>query len=108
MVLSSLKVEILIPKFYNDGRKIEGRKHKETARELHRRFGGFTQDDSPLIGEWMDNQDGRKYKDKSFSFWVICEDDHDTITFFNEFRKKLEERYNQRKILIYSIKINLM
>lgn len=108
MVLPSLKVEILVPKFYNDGRRIEIKKHLETAQELTIKFGAFTQDNSPLMGEWFDKEDGRKYKDKNFSFWVICDDNEDTIKFFNDFKVKLEDRYDQRKILIYSIKINLM
>lgn len=101
-----LKVEILIPKRYNNREIIETDKHRITYLEIFNEFGGCTMDNSPLIGVWRNPKTGKKYNDRSFSYWVICNDDYKTIAFLYNYKKVLKERYEQDDIMIYSLLIN--
>jgi hypothetical protein len=103
--VQSLKVEILVPKFFNNGNRIPVKKHRLTAQELSKQFDGCTEDKSPLFGQWIDPKTKRKYIDKNFAFWVICKDSKTNLEFFRTFKGSLKRRYNQEEILIYSISI---
>ena len=100
-----LKVEIIIPMFYNDGKKIESSKHAQTFRQIVKQFKGCTEDKSPLLGGWIDQSTGKQYKDKNFSYWVICEDNNTNEDFLNDFKENLKTRYSQQEILMYSFNI---
>lgn len=101
----SLKVEVLVPKFYNDKSQVKITEHRKTAQELTKKFGGCTQETSPLIGQWKDPITKRKYSDVNFAFWVICDDNPSNILFLEKFKDKLKSRYRQQDILIYSIAV---
>jgi hypothetical protein len=103
-----LKVEILIPKFYNDKRQMEASKRRITYQEIVRQFKGCTEDKSPLIGNWIDPKTGNKYSDRNFSYWVICDDKVDTTYFLDDLKKRLKQRYEQEEIMMYSISINVI
>jgi hypothetical protein len=97
----SFKVDIIIPKFYNDGTKIDASKHVETYRDIIKHFGDCTEDRSPLKGDWTDPKTGEKHKDRNFSYWIICNDNYPNMYFLEEFKKTLIERYDQKEILMY-------
>jgi hypothetical protein len=103
-----LKVEVLIPKFYNDGRRIEGIKYRETYQEVFSQFGGCTIDNSPLLGRWIDPNTHQEYNEKNIAFWVICNDTYDSLYFLDNLKNKLKTRFDQKEIMIYSIKIDLL
>lgn len=105
--MQRLKVEILIPKFYNDKRPVEASKHIMTYREIFREFKGCTKDNSPLVGDWMSDE-GKTYSDRNFSYWVICDDNVATTHFLVNLKERLKERYAQKDIMMYSISINVM
>jgi hypothetical protein len=106
--LHRIKVEILIPKFDNNNAKIDGRKHGATYREIFKQFNGCTQDKSPLLGSWIDPNTGKKYKDKNFSYWVICDDNYNTTYFLDNLKERLKERYEQEDILMYGTEIRML
>ena len=101
MVRKKLKIEIIIPKFYNDGKKIDPAIHLKTNDDLSKQFGSFIEDPSSQLGEWKDPTTGIKYKDTNFIYWILCEHDNKHLNFLKKFKKKLEKRYKQQKILIY-------
>lgn len=104
--MHSLKVEILVPKHYNNNNKVEVRKHRLTSQDLTAKFKGCTLDESPLLGQWVDPVTKKKYVDQNFAFWVICDDNKKNLEFFKLFKQKLKARYKQKDILMYSVQIN--
>lgn len=103
--MQRIKIEILIPKYYNDGQQIEGRKHGLTYREIFKQFKGCTQDKSPLLGSWIDSKTGKKYKDRNFAYWVIYDDNYDNVYFLDRLKDILKERYEQDEIMMYHTSI---
>ena len=69
-------------------------------------FGGCTEDKSPLLGGWRSPSTGTEYRDEVFSYWIIYIDNIANFHFLKEFKERLEERYRQEEILIYSTTIN--
>jgi hypothetical protein len=102
------KVEILIPKYYNDNRRIEAFKHRITYQQIFSQFHGCTIDKAPLIGDWIDPKTGKRYRDRNLSCSVICDDNYDNMDFLNRFKTQLKERYIQEEIMMYSILINVI
>jgi hypothetical protein len=100
-------VEVLLPKFHNDGRPVEGAKYRETYQEVFRQFGGCTTDPSPLIGRWLDPNTHKAYNERNIAFWVICDDTSDSIYFLNNLKDKLKVRFDQKEILMYSIRVEV-
>jgi hypothetical protein len=102
-----LKVEVLIPKCYNDKTPIEGWKYRVTYRDVFKQFNGCTVDKSPLIGEWLDPKTGKKYKDRNIAYWVICDDTYDSMNFLDKLKETLKTRFQQEEIMMYSTNIHL-
>ena len=103
--MPSLKVTILVPKFYNDGTQVEINKHRKTAQELTKKFNGCTQENSPLIGKWKD-ESGKEFNDINFVFWVVCKNSSQNRLFLKKYKKKLKKRYDQKEIMMYSVSID--
>jgi hypothetical protein len=99
-----LKVEVLIPKFYNDKKPIEPIKHVRTYQNIIKKFRGCTEDTTSLMGSWL-NEKGVKYEDENFSYWVICDENKDTRRFLDRFKKRLKRRYRQEDVMMYCIPI---
>lgn len=105
-MVHSFKIDIIIPKFYNDRTKVEANKHVQTYKEIITHFGDCTEDKSPLKGDWTDPDTGEKHKDRNFSYWIICKDNYSNVFFLDEFKEVLRKRYDQKEILMYSTLIN--
>lgn len=106
-----LKVEILLPLYYNTGnsknrKKIEGIKYSKTYDEIYNKFGGCTIDNSPLIGGWKDPKTGKQIKDENIVYWVICKSTKNNLYFFNKLKKKLLQCFEQDDIMIYYVRIH--
>jgi hypothetical protein len=101
-----LKIEILVPKKYNNGEIIPAIHHARTSNDLARQFGSYTEDSSPLLGSWIDPKTKKKYKDENFTYWVLCNDTKYNTDFLPRFKEKLKERYQQIEILMYYTKVN--
>ncbi|MGC2599154.1 MAG: hypothetical protein WA395_13630 [Nitrososphaeraceae archaeon] len=59
--MAQIKVEILLPLYYNDKREIEDRKFEETHDLIKKQFGGLTIADRPLLGYWIDQDTDMSY-----------------------------------------------
>ncbi|MGB9003803.1 MAG: hypothetical protein WCC52_08365 [Nitrosotalea sp.] len=106
-----LKVEILLPHYYNNDlsskrKKIEGEKYSKTFEEIVDRFGGCTVDNSPLIGGWTDPNTKNRISDENSTYWVVCEKTKKNIEFFHKLKKKLKARFEQKDVLMYYVTIN--
>ncbi len=107
-----IKVEILIPLFYNpedstpDGKKkIEGEKYSQTFDQIAEKFPDYTVDNSPLLGNWVKPDTKKKVIDENMACWVICEESEENVRFFKELRETLKQRFIQDDILIYHIQV---
>ncbi len=88
-----------MPRFYNDGRKIETEKFLETGEELAKRFGGrnFM---PPFSGTWINPKDGREYVESNRSFCIDVPNSEESLKFFKEYKETLEKRFQQEEIKI--------
>ena len=103
MAKSSIRVDILIPLYYNDGTEIEDEKFATINDILIDRFKGYTQYNGDIQGSWRSNS-GIQYTDKHKQISVICFDTRVNRIFFEQFKKQLEELLNQESIFITAIK----
>jgi hypothetical protein len=107
--LGSIKVEILLPKNYNDGREIEKDKFVDAYDEMENKFDGVTVYDVPLIGFWVDPVTKKHYdREKSIGCWVLCDENEKNIDNLKILKKDLESMFDQELILIYYIPINII
>lgn len=93
--------EIYLPLTYNDGRKIEPIKFKETKNDIVAKFGDFTvcPMDKKYASEgiWT-NGEGRTYVDMIITMKIITKENADG--FFRDFKEILKKRFRQEEIFI--------
>jgi len=109
--LVELKVEILLPLYYNSSnpkkrKKIEGKKYSETYNEIFKQFGGCTMDNSPLIGGWLDPETNKEIRDETKTYWVVCKNTKSNLEFLRKMKKKLIRRFEQKEIMMYYVRIH--
>lgn len=109
--MAELKVEILLPLYYNPGgskrrKKVDGAKYSQTYNELYDRFGGCTIDNFPLLGRWKNPTSGKMIKDENVTYWIVCKDSSTNLNFFRAFKKKLMKRFVQDDMMMYYIRIH--
>ncbi len=98
-------VEIFLPLSDNDGRPFGAELFGEVRRELVDRFGGltaFTQ--SPAEGLWKD--EGETSRDDIVVFEVMA--DEIGRGWWGDYRRKLEDRFQQEEIVVRARKIELL
>ena len=95
---NKIRVEILLPLLYNDGKPIEKSKFVNTERELAQHFGGCTTL-IPVEGLWIDD-DLKEYADINSGFYVVAPLNKESIGFFEAYVKKLKKRFKQKHILL--------
>ncbi len=107
-----LKVEILLPKYYNPNNSktkripVEGKKFRQTYDEIYDQFNGCTIDSSPLIGRWKDLKTGKMIQDENTAYWVFCKGTKNNLRFFNKLKRKLKERFEQDEMMMYYVTIH--
>lgn len=94
---NKIRVEIVLPLYYNDKTQIERGKFLETRRELTAKFGGCTVM-SPAEGLWIDKD--IEYNDINSGFYVIAPHIEDSLRFFREYKEVLKKKFDQLDILI--------
>jgi lysophospholipid acyltransferase (LPLAT)-like uncharacterized protein len=108
-----LKVDILIPFYYNEVNGIrtviEEDKHGDTLAELFEEFGGYTVDYTALRGSWLDTRTGKKYEnEKYFTCWIVCDKNPNRIHNLRDLKKRLKKRYDQKDMMIYYIIVQVI
>ena len=108
--MADLRVEILLPLYYNPTgskkrRRVEGAKYLQTYEELYEKFEGCTIDNSPTIGGWKNPRTGKMIKDENVAYWVVCKSTVENLNFFKRMKKRLKERFMQDDLMMYYIRI---
>lgn len=101
-IKQQLKVEILLPIFYNNGTNVESEKYRIMFEDLVKRFGAVSSEDNNIInGYWINPQDNKAYADKNKVYWTIVPDTEENRQYFVNLQDKLESLFDQESILIY-------
>lgn len=101
-IKQQLKVEILVPIFYNNGTNVEAEKYRILFEELVKQFGAVSSEDNNVInGYWINPQDNKAYADKNKVYWIIVPDTEENRQYFINLQNKLESLFKQESILIY-------
>jgi hypothetical protein len=97
-------IQLLLPVFHNDGAPVSADIFEAVQQVLADRFGGVTAySRAPAEGTWRDNS-ARKVQDDLLLFEVmVSEVDR---TWWREFRLWLEDRFEQKEILVRSFAVD--
>lgn len=99
-------IQILLPVYTNDQQPIESALFQRVERELTEAFGGVTAFlRSPAVGSWKKSDHETDY-DQIVIFEVMA--DELDRTWWSEYRKELEERFRQEKIVARASQIDLL
>lgn len=106
-----IKVEILLPLYYNEDskgnrKKVEGTKFAEIYENLVEKFGGCVINKSPLISGWFDPSTKKYIQDECNVCWVICHQTDSNIEFFYSLKEILKKKLEQKEILMYFLIID--
>lgn len=100
-----IKIDVILPAFYNNGRKVEDSKLLQTRKELAKRFGGCSYL-RKTQGTWIDPSDNKEYDDVNSIFFVIAPKTQATLDFLKEYKEILKTRFSQKEIMITYQDIN--
>ncbi len=94
-------VQVLLPVFDNEGRRFAEEAFGRVRRELTERFGGVTAYlRSPATGLWQ-RDDGQLDRDEMVMFETMADElDED---WWKDYRKELEQRFSQERIVARAI-----
>lgn len=99
MSSQEIRIDILLPLYYNDGRKLEEEKFYQTNLELSKRFGGCTAL-MPTKGTWIDPENKQVYNDINSGFFTIAPKTDETIGFLKSYKEILKERFQQTDVMM--------
>lgn len=106
-MVSRLRVEILLPLKYNNGKLIEPSIFLKTEQALVQRFGGCTTL-TPTSGVWLNPKDSHLYQDINSGFYVDCPNNDETFKFLRKFKRTLKKDFDQEAIYIAYYKVNVL
>jgi hypothetical protein len=96
--LEKLRIEVITPRFYKNGKKIEANKFLETDKELRKRFKGCSMMPN-FKGTWIGNH-GIVHRDRNTGFWVDVSNTKENLLFFKQYKNILKKRFKQEEIYI--------
>ena len=100
------RYEILLPLCYNDGRRIEHQKFRQTNLDLLAEFSSTTVDRIIAIGAWK--YQGTLFEDQLMRLIIDVQGSHQADDFFREYKEILKVRFDQIDIWISSHEINIL
>lgn len=100
-----VKIEILLPLFYNDGTEIKDQLFADTYDNILKRFkDGLTKTNIPLIGDWIDPDTGIQYNnERNTALWILCKKTRHNLDSLRELKKTLKRLFKQNEILMYYV-----
>lgn len=101
-----LRLEILLPLYYNDGRQVEQEQFVQTDEELVAKFGATSTDTVIIRGHWKYRS--ALYEDRLIRVRVDAEDNEENIAFFRQYKEILKTRFEQEDIWITAQQINVI
>lgn len=83
----------IIPKHRNDGSPVSRKEMNAILAGLRARFGGVTVD-GEIEGQWVDQTDGKVYRDRSLKVTVACDRErlHEAEEAVREIGRQLEQK----------------
>lgn len=111
--MQALRVDALLPRFYNPdqlGRRksIEPAKVQQTLDEIRSAFGGYTLNDLPITGSWLDPKTKKSMEDSHTSIWISVEKRPETINKLKQLKEEWKRRFEQEDIMMYYITIDTL
>ena len=106
MSTSDRRYEILLPRRYNDGRRVPARLVTETMVELRERFGAASCETQTIRGQWQ--HQGSVYQDELVRVFADVEDTPENRQFFLSFKPRLKSRFDQIEIWLTSHPIDVL
>lgn len=100
------RYEILLPLCYNDGRRIEHSKFRQTNLDLLKEFSGTTVDRVVAIGAWKYR--GTIYEDELLRIVVDVPSSVQADDFFRKFKEILKARFEQLDIWISRHELDIL
>jgi len=91
---------------YNDGSTVEKAKYLQTYREIVAKFSGVSFDIMPRKGLW--HHQGDTFADMLIKVIVDVEDTDENRAFFQSFKERLKERFDQLEIWMVAFGIEVI
>lgn len=101
-----LRFEILLPLYYNDGRRIEPEKFFQTNEDLIAKFGATSTDSVIVQGRWK--YQSILYEDRLIRIRIDTQDDEANKDFFRDYKASLKTRFEQEDIWITAQPIDVI
>lgn len=111
--MQALRIDVLLPRFYNpdpSGRResIEPIKLQQTLDEIEATFGGYTLNDIPITGSWIDPKTKKRMQDSHTSVWISAEKNRETIDGLKQLKEQWKQRFEQEDIMVYYMTIDTL
>jgi hypothetical protein len=106
MSTSYRRYEILLPRRYNDARRVPTRLVTETIIDLREKFGASSCETQTTRGQWQ--HQGVVYHDELVRVFVDVEDTQENRQFFLGFKTRLKSRFEQLDIWLTSHPIDVL
>ena len=100
------RYEILLPRRFNDGRRVPPALLRQTFRELETRFGAVSAERQTIVGAWRKGE--QSYQDELVRMFVDVPPSSEHDQFFLDFKESLKERFDQLEIWITSHDIRVL
>ena len=100
------RYEILLPRLYNDGRRVPGALLRQTLRELEARFGAVSVERQTILGTWRQGE--KTYRDELVRMFVDVPATPEQDQFFRDFKETLKGRFEQLDVWVTSHDIRIL
>ena len=101
-----IRFEILLPLFYNDGRRIEAQKFIVTDDELISLFGATSTDTVTVRGRWL--YGGTQFSDQLIRIRLDLEDTPQNWQKMRDEKERLKQRFDQIDIWVTAHRIDIL
>jgi hypothetical protein len=100
------RYEILLPRRFNDGRRVPTALLRQTFRELEARFGAVSAERQTILGAWRHGEKTLSRRTSADVCSVPAGLEHDQ--FFREFKETLKTRFQQLDVWVTSHDIRVL
>jgi regulator of sigma D len=76
--------------------------------EIRNAFGGYTLNDLPITGSWINPKTKENMEDSHTSIWITAENKLETINKLKQLKADWKARFEQEDIMMYYITIDTL